>query len=210
MASRRPVVLSRRVMRDALEHLRRSDRVMASLVVKHPPCPIASREYRPFHTLATSIISQQLSSKAADTIERRVGEIVGYPFTPETFLSVRPEKLRAAGLSQAKGRYIQELAERVVSGQLDLAALVGQEDEQAIARLIELPGIGQWTADMFLIFGLKRPDVLSRGDAGLQRAARLLYGVNGGKDVLERVSGAWSPYRSVASWYLWKHLDVVG
>ena len=210
MARRRPIVLSKKVMQGALEHLRRSDRVMAGLVGKHPPCPLASREYRPFHTLATSIISQQLSSKAADTIERRVGEIVGTPFTPQEFLSVRPEKLRAAGLSQAKGRYIRELADRVVSGQLDLDALVQQDDEEAIARLVELPGIGQWTAEMFLIFSLKRPDVLSRGDAGLQRAAKLLYGVKGGGDVLERVSGAWSPYRSVASWYLWKHLEVVG
>jgi DNA-3-methyladenine glycosylase II len=182
---------------------------MAGLVEKHPHCPLASREYRPFHTLAASIISQQLSSKAADTIERRVGEIVGYPFSPAGFLSALPERLRAAGLSQAKGRYIRVLAEQVASGQFDLNDLVQQEDEQAIAKLIELPGIGQWTAEMFLIFGLKRPDVLSLGDAGLQRAATDLYGVNDGKDVLGLVSRAWCPYRSVASWYLWKHLEVV-
>jgi DNA-3-methyladenine glycosylase II len=182
---------------------------MAGLVGKHPPCPLASREYRPFHTLAASIIGQQLSAKAAETIERRVAEVVGTPFTPPEFLSVRTETLRAAGLSQAKGRYIRELADRLVTGRLDLDVLAEQDDDDAIARLIELPGIGRWTAEMFLIFGLKRPDVLSRGDAGLQRAARLLYGMNGGEDVLERVSAEWAPYRSVASWYLWKHLEVV-
>lgn len=177
---------------------------MARLVALHGPCPIADRDFLPFQTLATSIISQQLSAKAADTIERRVLAIVP-SFTPAEFLIAPLDALRAAGLSSAKARYIIELAQRVNDGRLDFDALLHQRDEDVIAALIELPGIGRWTAEMFLIFGLRRPDVLALDDAGLQRAVRLLFGdtVN-----LAAAGAAWRPYCSVASWYLWRHLDA--
>jgi DNA-3-methyladenine glycosylase II len=161
------------------------------------------RELEPFQTLAGSIMGQQLSVKAAATIKARVFKIVEN-FTPEGFLSVSIDALRAAGLSAAKTRYIVELATRVNCGQLDFEALAEQSDEDVIAALVELPGIGRWTAEMFLMFDLKRPNVLALGDAGLQRATRLLFGVDA---ELENVSRAWQPYRSVASWYLWRHLD---
>ena len=188
---------------DAERHLRQSCRVMARLIVEHGPCPLADREFRPFQTLANSIISQQLSAKAADTIERRVQAIVP-GFTPAGFLAVPTEALRAAGLSSAKARYILELAQRVSDGRLNLEAMQEAPDADVIAALVELPGIGQWTAEMFLIFGLSRPDVLSLGDAGLQRAVRLLFGDDA---KLEHMGQSWRPFCSVASWYLWRHLD---
>lgn len=188
---------------DAERHLSQSCPIMARLIVEHGPCSLADREFRPFQTLANSIISQQLSAKAADTIERRVQAIVP-GFTPAGFLAVPPEALRAAGLSSAKARYILELAQRVSDGRLNLEAMQEMPDADVIAALVALPGIGQWTAEMFLIFGLSRPNVLSLGDAGLQRAARLLFG----EDVtLDAVGQLWRPYCSVASWYLWRHLD---
>ena len=188
---------------DAERHLSQSCPVMARLIVEHDPCPFADREFRPFHTLVNSIISQQLSAKAADTIERRVQAIVP-GFTPAGFLAVPPEVLRAAGLSSAKARYILELAQRVSEGRLNLEAMQEVPDADVVAALVDLPGIGQWTAEMFLIFGLNRPDVLSLGDTGLQRSVRLLFG-NGAK--LEHVGQSWRPFCSVASWYLWRHLD---
>lgn len=196
-------VISSWGVQDAEHHLRQSCRVMAQLIVQHGPCPFADHEFRPFQTLANSIISQQLSAKAADTIERRVQSIVS-GFTPAGFLAVPPEALRAAGLSSAKARYIVELAQRVSDGRLNLEAMREASDADVIAALVELPGIGQWTAEMFLIFGLRRPDVLSLGDAGLQRATRLLYG---GDATLEQMGQSWRPFCSVASWYLWQTLD---
>lgn len=189
---------------EAEAYLSQSCRVMAGLIRTHGPCRLADREFRPFQTLANSIISQQLSAKAADTIERRVQAIVP-GFTPAGFLAVPPEALRAAGLSSAKARYIVELAQRISDGRLNLEAMQEAPDADVIAALVELTGIGQWTAEMFLIFGLRRPDVLSLGDAGLQRAARLLFGDDA---KLEHVGQSWRPFRSVASWYLWRHLDA--
>jgi DNA-3-methyladenine glycosylase II len=113
--------------------------------------------------------------------------------------------LRKAGLSAAKLRCITELSRRSTDGRIDFEAIGEKRNEEIITALIETPGIGRWTAEMFLIFGLKRPNIMSFGDAGLQRAARLLYG----KDAdLAVISESWSPYRSVASWYLWQHLDA--
>lgn len=203
MAAPKPRTLSAKVVREAERHLSQSCEVMARLVAAHGICQLANREFRPFHTLATSIISQQLSAKAADTIKRRVLEVVP-TFCPSGFLAVPLEALREAGLSTAKMKYIIELATRVSDGRLNFDALRHQSDDEVITGLTELPGIGRWTAEMFLIFGLERPDVLALEDAGLQRAARLLYG-----DIatLESIGQAWKPYCSVASWYLWRHLD---
>ena len=199
----KPSVLSVDLMPAAERYLSQSCETMAGLVAVHGPCSIADREFLPFQTLATSIISQQLSAKAADTIERRVLAIVP-SFDPAGFLIVPLDALRGAGLSSAKARYIIELAQRVNDGRLNFDALLSLADKDVIAALVDLPGIGRWTAEMFLIFGLKRPDVLALGDAGLQRAARLLYGENAS---LESIGQRWRPYCSVASWYLWRHID---
>ena len=208
MAISKPRSLSGRLVREAEEHLSRSDAVMARLVGKHGSCVLGREPSRPFHALAVSIIGQQLSARAARTIVNRVSEIVPMPLAADAVLSVSPERLRSAGLSGAKAHYILELAARVADGRLNMEQMARQSDEDVVSALTELPGIGRWTAEMFLIFGLRRPDVLSLGDAGLQRAARALYAQ--GREqarLLETVGTAWIPYRSVASWYLWRHLD---
>ncbi len=195
-------------MRRAERHLAGADPVMKRLIAEHGRCSIAQPELDPFHRLASSIIGQQLSTRAAATIRQRVGALVGMPFAIEKILATPPELLRGAGLSAAKARYIRELAARVRDGRLNFGELIGAEDERLIAKLIEVPGIGRWTAEMFLLFGLKRLDVLALGDAGLQRAAQRLYG-KGRKSptLLARVAESWRPYRSVASWYLWRSLE---
>jgi len=200
----RPVVLTSERQRLAELHLLKADRVMAKLVRTHGSCKLGSRAFRPFHALTTAIISQQLSVKAADTIASRVALHATRPFEPKSILAVAPEALRDAGLSGAKAKYIQGLAKRVEDGTLRFPEIRRLHDEAAIAVLTEVPGIGRWTAEMFLIFTLKRPDILSLGDAGLCRAVRLLYGEAAD---MQRVAERWRPYRSVACWYLWKHLD---
>jgi DNA-3-methyladenine glycosylase II len=192
------------ILGNAEQHLTQSCSVMAGLVSLHGPCSITENDCSPFQILAGSIIGQQLSVKAADTIKGRVLRVVS-SFTHESFLNVPFESLREAGLSTAKTRYIIDLAHRVNDGRLDFEALTQSSDEAVIVALTEIPGIGRWTAEMFLIFGLQRPNVLALGDAGLKRAVRLLYGE---ETALQTLAARWSPYCSVASWYLWRHLDA--
>jgi len=195
-------------IRKAERHLETADPIMNRLIAKHGHCLLAERKFEPFHMLANAIISQQLSTKAAATIKQRVGELVGVPFQTIRVLLVSPEKLRGAGLSQAKTRYIRELATHVRDGGLDFNEIVSLDDELVIEKLITVPGIGRWTAEMFLLFGLKRLDVLAIGDAVLQRAARNLYGKKRKSEaLLPRIAEAWRPYRSIASWYLWRSLE---
>jgi DNA-3-methyladenine glycosylase II len=191
-------------IRAAERHLAQACAVMARLMVAHGRCGLAERDQQHFRTLANSIMGQQLSAKAAATIHARVEAIVP-GFGPESFLRATPEALRQAGLSAAKIRSVRHLAERVTDGRLDLTMLAELTDEEAIAELTAVSGIGRWTAEMFLIFGLKRPNVLALRDAGLRRAACLLYG---DEATLEALGKLWEPYCSVASWYLWRHLDA--
>jgi len=198
-----------KAIRKAERHLAKTDPIMRGLIAKHGHCPIAEREFQPFHMLANSIISQQLSTKAAATIKVRVGSFVGVPFQTSKILATEPARLRGAGLSGAKTRYIWELAAHVSDGRLDFEEIVSLADEAVIEKLVIVPGIGRWTAEMFLLFGLKRLDVLAIGDAGLQRAARNLYGSKRkSATLLSRVAENWRPYRSIASWYLWRSLET--
>lgn len=179
---------------------------MAELVLRYGRCLLQDKTYTPFETLAASIIGQQLSVKAAATIENRVLALIGGALTPEGIIAAAPEALRACGLSNAKVKYVRALAERVAAGTMDFAVMsVEPDNEVVITELVQLPGIGRWTAEMFLIFGLKRLDVLSLGDVGLQRAVRLHFGET---ETLASISPRWQPYRSIASWYLWQSLDV--
>ncbi len=196
--------LSPATIRAAERHLSKACAIMARLMVTHGRCVLAARDHQPFRTLASSIIGQQLSAKAAATIRGRV-ELIVPDFEPRGFLAVPPDTLRGAGLSTAKARSILELAQRVTDGRVDLIGLAHKSNDEAIAELTQVPGIGRWTAEMFLIFGLKRPNVLTLSDAGLRRAARLLYGEH---VTLEGIGKLWQPYCSVASWYLWQHLDA--
>ena len=130
-----------KTVRNAEHHLSKSDPVMKRLISEHGHCPIAEWEYHPFHTLVTSIISQQLSSKAADTIQNRIAEIVSVPFDPVELLSVPVESLRTAGLSRPKARYIHELAQRVSDGRLSFSDIESENDDDVIAALVDCPGI---------------------------------------------------------------------
>lgn len=197
------ITLTARVKREAELHLAQSDRVMAKLIVTHGGCRIGMRKRDHFETLATSIISQQLSVKAADTIEKRVRLLVK-SFEPTEILTVSHENLRGAGLSNGKAKYLHALSTHILDGRLNFDAFKKYPDDQIIEVLTEVPGIGKWTAEMFLLFGLRRTDVLAIGDVALQRAVRNLYGE---KKTLEQVGKKWRPYASVASWYLWRSLE---
>lgn len=178
---------------------------MASLIKKYGPCHLSSRKGTAFHTLAWSVIGQQLSSKAAASLVKRVSTVVPLPFRPKHFAVLAPEQLRSVGLSSRKAVCLISLAQRMMSGELALAKLRHLDDEAIIQSITTISGIGRWTAEMFLIFGVGRADILSVGDAGLQRSARILYGED---TDLVRVSEPWAPWRSVASWYLWRNLDA--
>lgn len=163
----------------------------------------------PFDDLVSSIISQQLSTKAADTIYKRfLGLVGGEPLDFETILKTDDETLRGAGISYSKIKYIKAISYATKIGELDFEAMNNMSDEEVIFELTKIKGIGRWTAEMFLIFTLKRPDVFSIGDAGLRRAMVNLYRVDE-KDLqkMEIITSKWSPYRSYASRYLWKSLD---
>ncbi len=184
---------------------------MADLIARHGPCRLGKREGSPFESLAGAIIGQQLSTKAAATIRGRVAALAGPRFEPAAILARSVEELRTAGLSGAKTRYIRELSEKVVAGEFSFETVAGLDDEAAITALTELSGIGRWTAEMFLLFHLQRADVLALGDGGLQRAAQQLYARRRNQaDVLAKAGEPWRPYRSVASWYLWRSLDNEG
>lgn len=192
-------------VRKAETQLRKADKVLAALIKKNGPCSLYSRRGPAFHTLAWSIIGQQLSTKAASSLVQRVSTVVPRPFRPRYFASLRPEQLREVGLSMRKATCLITVAHRMGSGEITFAKLRHKSDEDIVLDLTQISGIGRWTAEMFLIFGMGRPDVLSLSDAGLQRAARSLYGNNAD---LNLIGQAWTPWRSVASWYLWRHLDT--
>jgi DNA-3-methyladenine glycosylase II len=163
-----------------------------------------------YEALARAIVGQQLSTKAAASIWRRVqGSFGGQTPSPRQLLAADPERVRGAGLSRAKVDFLRDLARRVESGELDLDRLAGLPDEDVIAALIEIKGVGRWTAEMFLIFHLGRPDVISTGDLGLRRAVRNAYGLDElpGPTEFERIAEPWRPHRTLACLYLWRSLD---
>lgn len=173
--------------------------VMAGLVEKHRP-PLIEPQ-RPFPSLVDAIVSQQISGKAAESIMNRLRELV--PITPATLASADLRRLRRAGLSRAKALYVRELARFAVAG--GLRGLHRLPDEAVIERLTAVKGIGVWTAEMFLIFSLGRPDVWPVGDGGVQRAAFNLYGVRTPKK-LAQLGERFRPVRTYAAWYLWRSL----
>ena len=160
--------------------------------------------------LSRAIVGQQLSTKAAASIWRKVeGVFGGRAPSPAELVDAEEDALRGAGLSGAKAAYLRDLAGRVASGELDLARLADLPDEDVIAALTEVKGIGRWTAEMFLIFHLARPDVLSPGDLGIRRAVQIAYGLDDlpGPTDLERLAEPWRPQRTLACLYLWRSLD---
>ena len=163
-----------------------------------------------YGTLVRTIVGQQLSVKAARSIYDRLTALFGGRApTPQELISTDEEPLRAAGLSRPKVRYLRDLADRVLSGELDLGALQDLPDEEAAARIVAVKGLGQWSADIFLMFHLGREDVLPVGDLGIRRAVQKAYALADapGPDALRGLAAPWQPHRTLASLYLWESLD---
>ena len=187
---------------DGIAYLRNACEVMNELIDRHRPpqlSPVAPERY--FDVLVCSIVGQQLSVKAADTIEARLRGLVG-ELTPQRVLAVDDDALRAVGLSRSKVTYTRGLAEAFHSGEINPVALEKADDPSIRETLIALKGIGPWTAEMFMIFGLGHLDVWSPGDLGLRRAVENYFG-----EYRDEIADRWQPYRSIAAWYLWEHSD---
>ncbi|GIP47554.1 DNA-3-methyladenine glycosylase II [Paenibacillus sp. J53TS2] len=170
---------------------------------------LATKPQGPLFTeLARSIISQQISVKAASTIRGRVIELAG-ELSPAALLAQSDTDLRAAGLSASKVAYLKDLSDKVRSGQIDLDRLQEHNDEEVIEKLVSIKGIGRWSAEMFLIFALGREHVVSYGDAGLQRAAKWVYDMEERADrkYLQQAATRWPSYGSIASLYLWESIN---
>ena len=163
-----------------------------------------------FCSVAEAIVYQQLNGKAAQTIFKRFASLAGEPLTPEGILRLSDEQLRRVGLSKQKSAYLKDLAQKTAAGVLDFSKLPALPDEEVIEHLTQVKGIGVWTAHMFLIFSLRRLNVLPTGDYGVQMALKRHYRkrkLPKPKD-MEKIARAWEPYRSVACWYMWRSLDI--
>jgi DNA-3-methyladenine glycosylase II len=196
-------------MRKAVNHLKKCDPVLRAIIERVGPCRI---EYSvpEFSSLAEAIVYQQLNGKAALTIFKRFSDMAGDPLTPEGILKLDDEQLRSVGLSKQKSSYLKDLAAKTASGLLDFNNLHELPDEEVIKHLTQVKGIGVWTAHMFLIFSLRRPNVLPTGDYGVQVAVKKHYRkrkLPKPKDI-EKIAQAWEPFRSVACWYMWRSLDI--
>jgi DNA-3-methyladenine glycosylase II len=196
-------------MQRALEHLKKSDPVLAAIIARVGECKLARLEPT-CETLIRSIVFQQISTKAGQAIYKRLVEAAQGKITPASILALHPRKLRGVGLSRQKASYIQDIARRTQSGALDFAKLQMLKDEEAIAMLTEVKGVGVWTAHMFLIFALQRPNILPTGDLGVRIAIRKAYKKRKlpTPTHIEKIAKSWHPYCSVAAWYLWRSLEL--
>ena len=196
-------------MRSAIRHLKKSDPILAAIIERVGPCRM---EFGPpeFHSLAEAIVYQQLNGKAAVTIFKRFAALTGEPVTPQGILKLADAQLRSVGLSKQKSSYLKDMAERAARGDLDFSRLHAMTDDEVIKHLTQVKGVGIWTAHMFLMFTLRRPDVLPTGDYGIQAAMKRHYKKRKmpKPEQMEKIARAWQPYRSVACWYLWRSLDV--
>jgi len=201
-------------MSDAYGHLGGCEPVIGKLVKAHGPLDEEERRRgRPddaYGALLRAIVGQQLSVKAARTIYDRLCALYGERTpTPEELLATDPDKLRAVGLSRAKAGYLRDLAQHVEDGQLELDALPKLPDDEVIEMLTAVKGLGRWTADMFLMFHLRRPDVLPVGDLGIRKAVQIAYGLEEmpAPAELTEIAERWRPHRTLACLYLWASLD---
>lgn len=194
-------------MKKALAHLRAADPVLARIIDAVGPYRITYTEPC-FGSLVRSIIYQQLSGKVASVIHGRFVALTGEPVRPTRILKLTPEQMRAAGLSGQKASYIRDLAEK--ARKVGFARLPELTDAEVIERLTLVKGVGVWTAHMFLMFSLRRPDVLPVGDLGIRMAMRNAYGLADlpSPKQMEEIAAAWHPWCSVASWYLWRSLEL--
>jgi DNA-3-methyladenine glycosylase II len=196
-------------VKKAIHHLKKADPVMAAIIERVGPYAMQYREPA-FQTLVRSIVYQQLSGKAAATIlGRLLAAAKADPITPEAILRLRPQKMRTLGLSQQKTAYIRELARMTRDGEIQFERLGEMADAEVITHLTKVKGVGIWTVHMFLMFALRRPNVLPVGDLGVRMAIKKAYDL---ADLpkpaeMERIAAAWHPWCSVASWYLWRSLE---
>jgi DNA-3-methyladenine glycosylase II len=194
----------------ARRHLARRDPILRDLMRVHGTCGLAAAQHGdPFGALMKAIVSQQLSTKAADTIFRRLIALFDGPPTPQALAALTDFQLREVGLSGQKLRYMRDLGGRVQDGSLPLHGLDAMTDDEVIASLTQVKGIGRWTAEMFLMFRLHRPDVLPVDDLGIVKAVQKVYRLRKTPtaDRLNKIGEPWRPYRSVACWYLWRSLN---
>lgn len=202
---------------DPHDHLRRADPKLAALIDKHGPSPLPQRASSPqttalhYEGLVRAIVSQQLSGKAADTIFARVIALGnGSLPSPHILTQLPDDALRKAGLSGAKTKSIKDLATRIQNGSIALDSIHAHDDESVIQQLTQVKGIGRWTAEMFLMFRLGRLDILSTADLGLRKGMMHLFQLSDLPDPkrMEELAAVWRPYRSVASWYLWRAAEA--
>ncbi len=196
-------------MRKAILHLKKSDPILRAIIERVGPYKIEYGEPT-FHSLAESILYQQLNGKAAVVIFNRFIEQTGDPVTPEGILKLSDAQMRAVGLSKQKTAYLRDLAQKTKDGLLNFERLGDMSNEEVIEHLTQVKGIGVWTAHMFLMFTLRRPDILPTGDYGIQAAMKKHYRKRKWpkpKD-MEKIAKSWAPYRSVACWYLWRSMDI--
>ena len=195
-------------MKDAIEHLRRSDPILSEIIGRVGDYAIQFRD-PVFETLVKSIVYQQLSGRVAGVIFGRLLAAAGPRLTPASILKLRPSRMRTLGLSTQKTAYIRDLARHTRDGHLIFEELLDLPDEAVIERVTKVKGIGVWTAHMFLIFALRRHDILPTGDLGIRNAIRRAYRL---PDLptpaqIEKMAESWRPYCSIASWYLWRSLE---
>ena len=187
--------------------LARRDPVMAAIIRRHPKVHLVPRG-DPFLTLARAIVGQQISTKAAQSVWNRFSGLA-IEVSPERVIRLKKAGMRGCGLSARKCEYIYDLAHRFAGGKVHVARWPQMTDEEVITDLVQVRGIGRWTAEMFLMFSLLRPDVFPLDDLGLQKGIRLAY--HGGRKIslttMKARGEAWRPWRTVASWYLWRSLD---
>lgn len=198
-------------LRAAEKHLAANDKKLAPIIKSSGPCRIKPHTDH-YGELVGSIVGQQLSSAAAGTIWRRVLDLFdGQMPTPQQLIKIKDQKLRDVGLSWAKVRYVKDLAQHILDGRLDLDHIATMPNEQLIEQLTAVKGLGEWSAHMFMMFGLGRLDILPTGDLGIRKAMMQLYKLKKMPDPATMITIAnknrWHPYESVASWYLWQSLD---
>ncbi|PYV96456.1 MAG: DNA-3-methyladenine glycosylase 2 family protein [Acidobacteria bacterium] len=196
-------------MRAAVRHLKQSDPILSAIVDRVGPCRM---EFGPpeFHSLAEAIIYQQLNGKAALTIFKRFADLAGKPLTPEGILKLTDAQMHSVGLSKQKSAYLKDMAQRASRGELDFTRLADMPDDAVIEHLTQVKGVGVWTAHMFLMFTLRRPNVLPTGDFGIRVAMKKHYRKRKlpNPAQMEKIAKSWAPYRSIACWYLWQSIDV--
>lgn len=196
---------------NGINHIYKNDILLAKIIEKTEPCPITAKRNH-YGMLLRSIIQQQLSVASAAAIHSKFLKYFENEPAPEKILETSDLTLRSLGLSNAKVKYVKDLSEKVLAGEINFKGIVKKSDEEIISHLVKVKGVGEWTAHMFLIFNLGRLNVLPVGDLGLKRAVMNVYGLKKLPDEkkISRISrkNSWEPYNTIASWYLWRSLEI--